>query len=70
MWLYLQKADDNPAKATVLSTLESLLIQQGVNVGMMGNQQVANSASNIAMAQAMEGGANQLQTRKDVLPAQ
>ena len=70
VWSYLQKADDNEAKSVVLSALESLLIQQWINVGMMWNQQVANSATNIAMAQAMEWWANQLQTRQDVLPAQ
>jgi hypothetical protein len=69
MRIYLQKAEESEAKYVVLSALEQILIQQWMNTWIQWSQQAANSATNIAMSQAMSWMWNQLQTRADVLPS-
>lgn len=67
--IYLQNAKATNLKDTILGAISGLLIQQGGMQAMEQYSQVANSASNIALSQGMQGMNQGLQTRQDVLPA-
>lgn len=69
LWIYMQNAKSWEMKEAVLGALSQILIQSGAMQTTEQYGAVANSASNIALAQGMQGMSQGLQTREDVLPA-
>lgn len=68
-WVYFQKAENTKAKDVVLQALRNAMIrlplQQAVNPAFT---EMANSSSNIAMSQALQGGDKQITSRQDLIP--
>ena len=52
VWLYMQKAEDSDLKAEILEKLSWLLLELWEQPQMQMNNEMANSAANIMMAQA------------------
>ena len=52
IWLYMQKAEDWDLKEKILQKLQGLLLELGENPTLPWNNEMANSAANIMMAQA------------------
>lgn len=69
LWIYMQNAKSGEMKEAVLGALSQILIQSGTMQTTEQYGAIANSASNIALAQGMQGMSQGLQTREDVLPA-
>lgn len=66
--IFIQNAKNGELKEAIIGALSQILIQTGM-MGMTEQySQVANSASNIALSQGMQGMSQGLQTRQDVLP--
>ena len=51
VWLYMQKAEDGELKDKILQKLQGLLLELGETPTMPMNNEMANSAANIMMAQ-------------------
>ena len=52
VWLYMQKADDGDLKEKILQKLQGLLLELGETPTMPMQNEMANSAANMMMAQA------------------
>lgn len=66
--IFIQNAKNGELKEAIIGALSQILTQTGM-MGMTEQySQVANSASNIALSQGMQGMSQGLQTRQDVLP--
>lgn len=71
-WVYFQKAENTKAKEATLQALRNAMVrlplQQQVNPAFT---EMANSSSNIAMSQALQGwGSKQITSRQDLIPWQ
>jgi hypothetical protein len=70
-WVYFQKAENNKAKEIVLQALKNALVKLPlVQQQNPAFTEMANSSSNIAMSQAMQGADKNIVSRQDLIPWQ
>ena len=70
-WVYFQKAENTKAKDVVLQALRNAMIRLPLQQAASPQfTEMANSSSNIAMSQAMQGTDKKITSRQDLIPWQ
>ena len=68
-WVYFQKCENTKAKDVVLAAIKNAMVKMPLQ--QVQNPQfaeMANSSSNIAMSQAIQGGDKTIPSRQDLIP--
>jgi hypothetical protein len=68
-WVYFQKAENTKAKDVVLQALRQAMVRLPLQQQQaQAFTEMANSSSNIAMSQALQGGDKAIPSRQDLIP--
>jgi hypothetical protein len=68
-WVYFQKAENTKAKDVVLQALKNAMMRLPLQQTASPQfTEMANSSSNIAMSQALQGGDKKIASRQDLIP--